>query len=133
MMDDDRDLARLFDELRRSDEASAPSFTHVLGRPGARAPSRSQPLRFAAVAMVLAVVALGVALLRPHPHGTASTEIPMSLAQWKSPTDWLLETPGKEILGELPGPPEPVVSNLKSEGANPVPIKTSRPSSSLSR
>lgn len=110
--DPDRELARLFSEVRRADEASAPPFAHVLERATAGRAARSRPalFRFAALAAVFAAAALAAALLRRPAPETAGRQRPVTLAQWKSPTDWLLRTPGSELLTALPTLPASVPS-----------------------
>jgi hypothetical protein len=126
---DKRELSRLFAELRRSDEASAPSFRQVLERkmPGQAPPSRFLLIRFVAVAAVLVVAALTVALLRRPARDAAGRERPVALAQWKSSTDWLLRTQGSELLGELPTPPRSVPRYAGFEGTEKARGKTPRP------
>lgn len=131
-MAEDRDLASLFEELRRADEASAPPFKNVLERRGVglRKPARVAPLRFAALAVLLVAAALAVVLTRRPPGETAGPEPPVTVAQWKSPTDWLLRTPGSELLSELPTLPGSVPKYAGFEGAEKVRDETPRPSAS---
>jgi hypothetical protein len=108
MSDDDLDrkLARRFGDLRASDDLRTPSFRGVLARaprPGKRIRGRRLPLFLgAAAAAILAVV-----LLRPadKPSGAA---VSAAIAEWKSPTDSLLDTPGSELYGEPPPAAEPL-------------------------
>ena len=128
-MPEDRDLAHLFEELRRADEASAPPFKDVLerGRAGRGTPARFALLRLATLAFLLLAAAL-VALLIRRPAGeTDDRERPVTLARWKSPTDWLLRTPGSELLNELPTLPGSVPKYPGFEGAEKVGGETPRP------
>jgi hypothetical protein len=128
-MAEDRDLARLFEELRRADEASAPSFDNVLERQGVgpRTPARVAPLRFAALVVLLVAVALAAVLIRRPAGEKAGLELPRTLAQWKSPTDSLLRTPGSEFLSELPTLSGSVPKYAGFEGAEMLRGETPRP------
>jgi hypothetical protein len=113
----DREVGRLLSEERRADEAAAPGFRELLDSRRIRhqAPRRrmgpSVLVPAFAVAAVLIAAAAGVLLTRgSFPGGTRSTggpgtELPASavaIASWKSPTDFLLDTPGVELLRERP-------------------------------
>lgn len=97
----DHELATAFATLRREEEEQCPPFSEVVQRGRARS-QRSGPLIrprllwAAAAGIVLAMLALWLGLRRPEPR------IPVagspSLAEWRSPTDFLLETSGREIL-----------------------------------
>ena len=128
-MPEDRDLARLFEELRRADEASAPPLKDVLQRKraGRGAPGRSAFLRVATLAALLVAAALVAVLVRWPAGETAEREPPVTLAQWKSPTDWLLRTPGSELLDELPKLPDSVPRYTGFEDAERVRGETPRP------
>jgi len=94
-MNDDG-LRALFAAARRRDAARAPGFADTLAVPRRR-PSRARvPLALAAAAV--AVVVAAVWLLRPAP------EFPIDLAatRWEAPTDFLLRTPGAELLRSVP-------------------------------
>lgn len=123
--EEDTDLARLFEELRRADDAKAPPFRQVLEKAKAaqNASSRLLPLRVAAVAAVLAIAALTAVFLRRPAREAAGQDRPVTVAQWKSPTDWLLRTPGSEILDELPAWSGLV---LNYAGPKPSPMKSPR-------
>jgi hypothetical protein len=104
-MMDDAGLRRLFQEAREADEASAPRFGAV--------PRRRIPIyrrwREYATASVVAALALVVALfVRPQaPEGPPSNAVPvetnvLTFERWTAPTDFLLETPGRELLSSTP-------------------------------
>ena len=105
----DSELTRLFEEQRRADEASAPDFRELMARARAAAKGRDfAPVRqgrwarravFTAAASV--ALAIGLSLLRPAPEPRIPSNAP-TLADWKAPTDVLLQTPGAELLGRLP-------------------------------
>ena len=96
--EDDRDLATAFADLRREEERRTPPFDEVVRR-GRTRPARAaglpgaRPLWLAAVFALAALgVWLGVRAREPrHPA------VP-SLAEWRSPTDFLLATPGRDLL-----------------------------------
>jgi hypothetical protein len=103
------ELTRLFEEQRRADEASAPRFRELMARArGATkgrgfAPAREGRWVWRAVVAAAASVAFaaGLYLLRPPPEPRMPSNAP-TLADWKAPTDVLLQTPGAELLGRLP-------------------------------
>lgn len=102
--DRDSDLRLLFQELRRQEEYVSPSFKK-LWRNG----QRSKRLKSPQLWRVAAVLSLGVGLallayfavrefvVTPVPHSQ-----PQSISKWKAPTDFLLQTPGIEILSSTP-------------------------------
>jgi hypothetical protein len=101
MTGDDRDLYEAFAAVRREEEAGAPpmSIRPRTAREGGRS-------RFAAVAVCLSMtIAVAVWLL---PGKTGSHQRPdrgretASITTWKPATDFLLETPGREMLTEVP-------------------------------
>ena len=82
-------LQQAFDRLRQQEAASAPRFDRMR-RPRAR---RSLTPRLAFAAMVLITAAVLVFQpQKPQPSITA----------WKAPTDFLLQTPGRELLTSTP-------------------------------
>jgi hypothetical protein len=98
----DDDLRRLFDEARRADEEKAPPFRIVLGRPGSRARVERIPLGILAAAAAILAFAVSLALFRPEPPA------PIRIADWRSPTDFLLAPPYPDLFGSPPSLPEPV-------------------------
>ena len=82
-------LREAFVALRQQEAASAPRFDRTRR---SRAP-RSLTPRLAFAAMVLITVAVVVFRpQKPHPSITA----------WKAPTDFLLQTPGRDLLTSVP-------------------------------
>ena len=103
MTANDRDLRDRFAVLRRQEEAKAPRLT---GRPvSCREPvrPRSPAALLAAAACLLATAAAGLWMRtvshRPQPEPRNPVA---SLMEWKPPTDFLLETPGHELLRTVP-------------------------------
>jgi hypothetical protein len=92
MSDDDRDLRDAFARLRDAERRSVPQFAvgHV---------RRSIPrLAFAALALLL--VAGGAFIARRKPHDAPQTTV--TISTWRAPTDFLLKTPGRELLDSTP-------------------------------
>jgi hypothetical protein len=98
---DDSELRRRFTQLRDADRERTPTFaqTHqrACARSSARAPMRVRPLMIGAVAAVF-IVAVWIASARSLSHSDAAPAI----ATWRAPTDVLLDTPGSELLAEMP-------------------------------
>lgn len=91
-------LRRRFVVLRREEEQHAPEFT-TLWKGRAEAP-RHQARWFAAASCaliaVLAFLWMRSSQRRPEERAVAS------ITEWKAPTDFLLETPGRELLRTVP-------------------------------
>ena len=93
--EDDHALASAFAELRREEETRTPPFEEMVRR-GRTQPARAtgrlgtRPLWLAA-AVALAVLGIWLGLRSRHPAAP-------SLAEWRSPTDFLLATPGRDLL-----------------------------------
>jgi hypothetical protein len=104
-------LRGLFHRLAEREAASAPSFARVLGR--ARPPRRGGLFRLGLPAAAIAVFVLLAVLLprapkAPAPGAAAGPAGAPSLAEWRSPTDFLLRTPASELLESVPPIPETV-------------------------
>ena len=121
-------LRELFLELRREDEGAAPPFNEAwetASSPLRQMRWRRYVLRVTAAAAMLA--ALGVAVIRfisPLPaqrlapglisdravpaNGSVSSSLPWQstvlISQWRAPTDFLLQSPGEELLKAVPRP-----------------------------
>jgi len=98
---DDSELRRRFSQLRDSDREHTPTFAQTYERARARSASRApmgfRPLVIGAAAAVL-VFTVWMASARPFSHSERAPEI----ATWRAPTDVLLDTPGSELLAEMP-------------------------------
>jgi hypothetical protein len=97
--EDDRELAAAFADLRRQEEGRTPPFDEMVRR------VRTRPARAARfllprpvwLAAAVALAALGVWLgLRAREARPVAAVPP--LAEWRSPTDFLLATPGRDLL-----------------------------------
>jgi hypothetical protein len=93
--EDDRDLRARFAELRRQDVLRAPDFAGLMQH--AR---RSRARMFTRMAVAVCVLAAGLLVLVLYPRRPAPPA--PSLTQWRSPTDFLLETPGRDLLRSVP-------------------------------
>ena len=96
--DADDMLRRRFAVLRREEQQHAPEFARLWET---RAGVRRRQARWvtAAVCALIAVLALlwmRSAQRRPDERAVAS------ITEWKAPTDFLLETPGRELLRTVP-------------------------------
>ena len=124
-LDEDADLERAFEALRREEADTAPDFgtmvaraRHGLGEtePGPGLLRAGGGLLVAAslvAAVVLTVVPRGP---RPAPPSLTSIE------HWVAPTDFLLQTPGLEVLSTVPrigGPPSLPGSEEPSQQPRP--------------
>lgn len=108
-MMDDSDLRKLFQEARETDEASAPDFQRIR-RHAAEGQATSRRLRWGLIALpAAAALAVGLGLLvagrgsdTPSREAVPSEVSALTLDEWTAPTDFLLETPGRELLGQFP-------------------------------
>ena len=119
--DEEPDVARALEQLRKADEASAPPFHATLkSARGGRAPRRPAiGPALAAVALLVFIAGL-LLLVSKHPFAPrrpapAPSSAEASLERWESPTVFLLDTPGSEIWHGLPRLPEPLPSNLPTD------------------
>lgn len=104
----ENEVRRLFHELRTRDEQRAPSFSRLC-----RAPAVCQTvpvrhgfsLRLAAAAALL-VMGVGIAIycsLPSRPQGIKKMDlVSINISEWQAPTDFLLRSPGEELLKNAP-------------------------------
>ncbi len=98
--DQDPELAAAFSALRHEEEDHCPSFAGVLR--DARRRSRGSGIRrrlvavTAAAGAAIAILALWIGPWTGEPRIQEET-LP-SITEWRSPTAFLLETPGREIF-----------------------------------
>jgi hypothetical protein len=99
----DDDLRHRFAALRREEEAQAPQFAGSSLRGAGHGRSRSVR-KFIAATVCLATMAAAVFLLRPvAPKRQPTAPMPdVSLLAWRPHTDFLLQTPGRELLQSVP-------------------------------
>lgn len=97
------DLRERFAALRREEEAQTPEF--ALPSPGWAGRSRrwyAGKLFAGAVCVATMVAAVFLLWLMPPKPEREPGKPFASLTEWKSPTDFLLETPGRELLRTVP-------------------------------
>ena len=104
--EEDSCLRTHFANLREEDRSSAPPF----GRTAAAAAfsRRNSSLRMALAAMSALAIAV---MLAVRTHRSTDT-VPRELAAWSSPTAFLLETPGRQLLNQTPRLGEPLIHSL---------------------
>ncbi len=105
-------IARLFQQERFGDEASAPDLARLLENPRRLRQHETRAIRrIAFTAAAAAAVAATLLVLRPvrpraRPFETAEAAArapaAIPLANWKSPTDAFLRTPGTELWSRIP-------------------------------
>jgi hypothetical protein len=120
------DLPERFASLRRDETARVPGFDQVLHR------NRPRSIRFAglfaiaatAVVTVVAVVAATVFEISRTRGPRAIDGSALTLADWRAPTDFLLDTPGRELLRAVPAvgayPAHPLVPLPKIHDTTPA-------------
>jgi hypothetical protein len=111
--EEDIRLRTHFANLREKDRSSAPPF----GRTAAAAAfsRRSSSLRIALAAMS----ALGIAAMVAVRTHRSTDSFPRELAAWSSPTAFLLETPGRQLLNQTPRLGEPLIHSLQATQDGP--------------
>jgi hypothetical protein len=103
----DEDLRSIFQEIRAEDARTAPSLRNVLRAGDVRSLAKARwlrPLRLAAavgavgaVALVLLVPGRSRQPAEPGPGSGLETS-----GMWRAPSDFLLSTPGTEVVSDLP-------------------------------
>lgn len=107
-MNDDEELGSRFAALRREDAIRAPAFERSLA--GARPIARSRLWLTAAAVSVLVVAVTFAWRIELHERTVRKSLDAMPLADWRSPTDFLLDTPGSPLLREVPRIGDPPVN-----------------------
>jgi hypothetical protein len=120
MSDDDRDLRELFAGLKAEDRGHSPPF---------RRPVRTERRRpwSPRLAVAAAIVLIAVVLTRPDapPRNTSPQLVDPGAVTWRSPTDFLLNTPGNELMRTVPtvGSPD-LWGPIELRARSPVPEST---------
>jgi hypothetical protein len=121
MSGDDRELREHFAQLKQEDRARVPSFR----APAVKATPRWRPV--VRVALAAAIVIMAIVLARPDqtPRIVAGPVVDLGATAWHSPTDFLLITPGSELLRSVPsvGSPDDWID---SQSPAPAPESTRR-------
>jgi len=99
-MMDDKALHEAFDTLRTHDELRAPSFDGIVRRsvPPLRH-RRLIGLAVSALSLFLAMVAFEVGHRRVPGDHKGGTQF---ILAWRAPTDFLLDTPGSQLMRDVP-------------------------------
>lgn len=111
---EDSRLQTRFANLREEDRIAAPPFERTAAA-RADASRRSYVLRIAIAAMPLLAIAVMLAL-RTH---RSTDAVPREITTWSSPTAFLLETPGKQILYQTPKFGTPLIPALPAAQDRP--------------
>jgi hypothetical protein len=117
----DEALRGRFAALRGEDERGSPGFAG-LWQMRARMPRRRN--YWLATAVCAVVILAGLFLLRSMQR-VPEVNTMASITEWKAPTDFLLETPGRELLRTVPRVGE---SNLGGLSGYTAPLPPARPS-----
>jgi hypothetical protein len=104
---EDNRLRTRFANLREEDQSTTPPFDRTAAAKPAFS-RRGSLVRIAFAAMPLLAIAVILAV-RPHHSKDA---VPRELSAWSSPTAFLLETPGKQLLNQTPKLGEPLLHAL---------------------
>ena len=96
--DADRDLRERFARSKAADRAQMPSFAAVSARSRA-APRRG---RFAIGVAVAAAIVIAAYVARDHIGRSVGRDTPATPTHWRSPTDFLLDVPGGDLLRTTP-------------------------------
>jgi len=111
---EDRDLRTHFANLREEDRSAAPPF----GRTAAAAAAFSRRGSFLRIA-VAAMPVLALAVMLAVRIQRSTDAVPRELAAWSSPTAFLLETPGRQLLHQTPRLGEPLIRALPAAQDGP--------------
>jgi hypothetical protein len=106
----DPDLKRAFDGLRSAEVRAAPSFADLTAPQALNLVRRRHRVRrlqagaaLGSGSLLLALIALGP---DPRPPVGRNTILPggidLNSVYWRAPSDFLLETPGRDLLRSLP-------------------------------
>ncbi len=106
--ENDADLRGLFKEMRLRDEQASPRFDSVLRNAGIGRKSRSSWLAAGRLIPAVAASAIAVTFALFMVYGgngvgrKTSRRLPSSIVTWRASTDFLLNSPTRELTNELP-------------------------------
>ena len=125
MSDDDRDLRDWFAQLKSEDRAHTAPFRTPTWR------AKRQRLWVARItAAAAAIVLIALVLARPDhpPRNVAFDAGILGATTWRSPTDFLLVTPGSELMRTVPavGTPDESMSIDRYRSLIPESTRTKR-------
>jgi hypothetical protein len=98
---DDEALRRAFARWRDDDGRYAPSFSSVLRKADRARTARWWRMGLACTALTL-VAAVVLIELAAHPSRRARSEMSAHIMDFRTSTDFLLDTPGSELLRDVP-------------------------------
>ena len=111
---EDGRLRTRFANLREEDRSAAPPF----GRTAAAAAAFSRRSSYWRIVLA-AVPVLAIAVMLAVRTHRSTDGVPRKLAAWSSPTAFLLETPGKQLLNQTPRFGEPLIQALPAAQDGP--------------
>ena len=91
------DLRQRFEQLRDEERAVVPRFFIP------SAPRRTKS--FAVPALLLVIVAMMMLFMRNDGFSANDRVAARAITEWRAPTDFLLRTPGREVLNTTPSIP----------------------------
>jgi len=97
--DADRDLRERFARSREAERAQVPPFAAVVARARTVAPRRGG---FAIGVAVAAAIVVAAYVARDHIGPSLGRNAPATPTHWRSPTDFLLDVPGGDLLRTTP-------------------------------
>lgn len=123
--DDDPEIRQHFNAARERRESLAPSFHEILERPRRNErPASFHRVRLLVTAFVVFAVLISAYLVWYEKPVPRPLEAELSaLTEWHSPTDFLLKTPGGELLEGTPAipsalPPLPNLQTIQNPSGN---------------
>lgn len=103
MIDDESDLRERFAQLRAEERPAVPRF-------GVESRGRTRPVIWRAIAATAALLLIAIITItlrsRPTKFSATDRAAVRSVAAWHPPTDFLLRTPGSEMLTTTPRIPD---------------------------
>ncbi len=92
----DESLRQAFEALRTSEAAQTPRFAKLWQARAVTPRRRSWAVAFATMLLIVVITAT----VRHRPRQTARPTV--TISTWRAPTDFLLKTPGQELLRSTP-------------------------------